>query len=206
MTKKNNEKRVQSPLDPFLPLKKKMGKFSFTNPSLAKQLQLFGYALNHYRYRSDHSMPDVSDQDHSMPDVNNSDTSTTSPSTSNVNVNGILEDHPGLNPNNPSSEKIVELHAEIRNKIDEVIDKAGHPNLFTEEHDRIALAEKLHGESENVAFLKSIIDDLGRNGPNASEYKEALNLADLLSLSPLDPFSTDPVLYRFYADSLFILE
>jgi len=91
-----------------------------------------------------------------------------------------------VNPPDPD-DQVMELHGLIREKTDEIIKKAGHDNLFPQEEDKIALAERLHGESDNIDFLKSILTDLEKNGHNATEYKEALKLFDFnLSLCPLD--------------------
>lgn len=50
--------------------------------------------------------------------------------------------------------RILELHAHIKTKIYKVVD----PTM--DEHEKISLAERLHGESDNVDFLQSIIDFL----------------------------------------------
>ncbi|KAG8381548.1 hypothetical protein BUALT_Bualt06G0133100 [Buddleja alternifolia] len=71
---------------------------------------------------------------------------------------GIFEDHSGLNP---TSERVVELQAEIGGRFVETVKSAGDEALFPEREDYVAAVEQLHGESNNIEFLQSLADDLG---------------------------------------------
>lgn len=78
---------------------------------------------------------------------------------------GIFEDHPGLNP---SSERIVELQSDIREKLGELM-------IENQAEDVMVLAEALHAESGNIPFLQSILDDLNLKGVESEAYKDVLD-------------------------------
>ena len=138
-----------------------------------------------------------------------SDTTSTSSTTitntsapSNYDSHGIYDDHPGLNP---SSERIVELQSEIHDKLRELL-----PNMS--EQEVLAAAEALHGESDNLAFMEDILEDLNKNGIASEAYKDAIHLTDLAT-SPLDQFEIIPLIdmkigdlyFSFTNPSLFML-
>lgn len=84
---------------------------------------------------------------------------------SNVNANGIFEDHPGLNP---SSERVIELQSEIHDKLGELMINKGPDDV-------LAAAEALHAESSDIGFLQHLLDDLKAGGIRSEAYREALN-------------------------------
>jgi hypothetical protein len=96
---------------------------------------------------------------------------------------GLFEDHPGLNP---SSERIVELQAEIHDKLGELMIHRGPEEV------QVA-AEALHGESDNIAFLQHLLADLTASGVQSEAYRDALALAGLVP-SPLEQFSIHPLI------------
>ena len=63
---------------------------------------------------------------------------------------GIFEDHPGLNP---SSERIVELQAYIRDKLGELMTNKSAQDV-------LVAAEALHAESNDIPFMEHILEDL----------------------------------------------
>nr|ULQ69359.1 ATPase subunit 6 [Flagellaria indica] len=97
---------------------------------------------------------------------------------------GIFEDHPGLNP---SSERIVELQSDIHEKLKQLM-------INRDPQDVLVAAEALHGESNNVSFLENILHDLTINGVESEAYRDALNLAGMVSSSPLEQFSIHPLI------------
>ncbi|KAG8362792.1 hypothetical protein BUALT_BualtUnG0045200 [Buddleja alternifolia] len=125
---------------------------------------------------------------------------------------GIFEDHPGLNP---TSERVVELQAEIGDRFVETVKSAGDEALFPEREDYVAAVEQLHGESNNIEFLQSLADDLGQNGAGGQTYQEGIQmwLNFLNSNSPLEQFSILPLIpmkignlyFSFTNPSLFML-
>lgn len=148
---------------------------------------------------------------------NSSDTSLRTPSQSTTNIddyslqssgtqgssNGIYEDHPGLNP---SSERIVELQSEIREKLTELM-----PNKSAQ--DVMVASEALHGESNDIPFLEHLLNDLNQNGIEGEAYRDALDLAGIVGSSPLDQFEIVPFIsmqigdlyFSFTNPSLFML-
>lgn len=84
---------------------------------------------------------------------------------SNVNANGIFEDHPGLNP---SSERVIELQSEIHDKLGELMINKGPDDV-------LAAAEALHAESSDIGFLQHLLDDWKAGGIRSEAYREALN-------------------------------
>ncbi|KAH0660153.1 hypothetical protein KY290_011748 [Solanum tuberosum] len=93
-------------------------------------------------------------------------TSLQSTTTINDSSNGIFEDFPGLNP---SSERIVELQSDIWAKLGELM-----PNKSAQEV--LEAAEVLHGESNDIDFLDSLLKDLNQNGVAGEAYKDAVDL------------------------------
>nr|YP_010173068.1 ATP synthase F0 subunit 6 [Scyphiphora hydrophyllacea]QSJ48308.1 ATP synthase F0 subunit 6 [Scyphiphora hydrophyllacea] len=115
---------------------------------------------------------------------------------------GIYEDHPGLNP---SSERIVELQSDIREKLGELM-----PNKSAQ--DVLVASEAVHGESNNIEFLEAILDDLNTKGVGSEEFRTALDLAGIVP-SPLEQFTILPLIpmkignlyFSFTNSSLFML-
>ena len=116
--------------------------------------------------------------------------------------NSIFQDHPGLNP---SSERIVEFQSYIREKLGELMINKGPEDVM-------AAAEALHGESDNIPFLESILNDLNKNGVEGEAYKDVLDLAGIVP-SPLEQFEIIPLIpmkignlyFSFTNPSLFML-
>ncbi|YP_006460162.1 hypothetical protein A565_p02 (mitochondrion) [Erythranthe guttata] len=115
---------------------------------------------------------------------------------------GIFEDLPGLNP---SSERIVELQSDIREKLGELMANKSAQDV-------LVAAEALHGESNDIPFLEHLLDDLNRNGIGGEAYKDALDIAGIVP-SPLEQFSILPLIpmkignlyFSFTNPSLFML-
>ncbi|KAL3713827.1 hypothetical protein ACJRO7_036365 [Eucalyptus globulus] len=116
---------------------------------------------------------------------------------------GIFEDHPGLNP---SSERIVELQSDIREKLEELlINKSPDAAMVA--------AEALHGESDNIPFMEFILNDLNTNGVESESYKDALAALVKMVPSPLEQFEIIPffpmkigdLYFSFTNPSLFML-
>jgi hypothetical protein len=84
---------------------------------------------------------------------------------------GIYEDHPGLNP---TDEMVVEHQAGIREQMSELMRMDGeHPEV-------VAAAERVHGESDNIAFLRGQLEDLRAHGRESEAFKIGVpNDADL---------------------------
>jgi hypothetical protein len=84
---------------------------------------------------------------------------------------GIYEDHPGLNP---TDEMVVEYQAGIREQMSELMRMDGeHPEV-------VAAAERVHGESDNIAFLQGQLEDLRAHGRESEAFKYGVsNDADL---------------------------
>lgn len=76
---------------------------------------------------------------------------------------GIYEDHPGLNP---TDERVVELQSNIRVKLEEI---SGDPERAQ------IMAERLHGESDNIPFMQSIFENLNTQGAQGEAYIYAVN-------------------------------
>jgi len=93
---------------------------------------------------------------------------------SNVNANGIFEDHPGLNP---SSERVIELQSEIHDKLGELMINKGPDDV-------LAAAEALHAESSDIGFLQHLLDDLkaGAYSLNSLVTEASSDAADPLQL------------------------
>lgn len=116
---------------------------------------------------------------------------------------GIFEDHPGLNP---SSERIVELQSDIREKLEELL-------INKSPEDAIVAAEALHGESDNIPFMEFILNDLNTNGVESESYKDALAALAKMVTSPLEQFEIIPffpmkigdLYFSFTNSSLFML-
>nr|YP_011027798.1 ATPase subunit 6 [Lepidium sativum]DBA44171.1 TPA_asm: ATPase subunit 6 [Lepidium sativum] len=114
---------------------------------------------------------------------------------------GIFEDCPGLNP---SDERVVELQCAIRENCEA---------LMQDPERALVMAEALHGESDNVAFMQSIVDDLIQNGVSGEAFQEGLNLMGQTASSPLDQFEIVPLIsinignfyFSFTNPSLFML-
>ena len=114
---------------------------------------------------------------------------------------GLFEDHPGLNPND---ERIVELQCGIREKLEE---------LMGNEEAALVAAEALHGESDNIKFMESLLKDLNLNGLQGEEYRKVLDLLPHQVPSPLDQFEILPLIpmnigdfyFSFTNSSLFML-
>nr|WKK50043.1 ATP synthase F0 subunit 6 [Melastoma dodecandrum] len=66
--------------------------------------------------------------------------------------------------------------------------------------DVLEAAEALHGESNHIPFLESILKDLNENGVAGTAYKEAL---DLVVPSPLDQFEIIPLIPMNIGDFYF---
>ena len=130
-------------------------------------------------------------------------TSLQSTTTINDSSNGIFEDFPGLNP---SSERIVELQSDIWAKLGELM-----PNKSAQEV--LEAAEVLHGESNDIDFLDSLLKDLNQNGVAGEAYKDAVDLVKDLVSSPLEQFEIIPLIpmkignlyFSFTNSSLFML-
>ena len=130
-------------------------------------------------------------------------TSLQSTTTINDSSNGIFEDFPGLNP---SSERIVELQSDIWAKLGELM-----PNKSAQEV--LEAAEVLHGESNDIDFLDSLLKDLNQNGVAGEAYKDAVDLVKDLVSSPLEQFEIIPLIpmkignlyFSFTNPSLFML-
>ncbi|KAK2995391.1 hypothetical protein RJ640_029023 [Escallonia rubra] len=130
--------------------------------------------------------------------LNSSARSSTTPSQSTTTINdyslqscdtqgsshGIFEDHPGLNP---SSERIVELQSDIREKLGELM-------INKDPQDVLVAAEALHAESDNIPFLQYLLNDLNNNGVAGEAYKDALDLAKIIVPSPLEQFEIIPLI------------
>ena len=120
---------------------------------------------------------------------------------------GIYEEHPGLNP---GSERVVELQAEIGEKLLEAVKSAGDEKLFSEPSDYTAAIEQLHGESNNIEFLQSLSV---QNGADGQAYQEAIQMWVDFVHSPLEQFSILPLIpmkignfyFSFTNPSLFML-
>ncbi|KAG5568279.1 hypothetical protein H5410_064700, partial [Solanum commersonii] len=131
------------------------------------------------------------------------DFSLQSTTTINDSSNGIFEDFPGLNP---SSERIVELQSDIWAKLGELM-----PNKSAQEV--LEAAEVLHGESNDIDFLDSLLKDLNQNGVAGEAYKDAVDLVKDLVSSPLEQFEIIPLIpmkignlyFSFTNPSLFML-
>nr|CAA77868.1 ATPase subunit 6 [Zea mays] len=76
---------------------------------------------------------------------------------------GIYEDHPGLHP--AVDERVVEYQAGIREQMSELMRMDGeHPEV-------VAAAERVHGESDNIAFLQGLLEDLRAHGRESEAFK-----------------------------------
>ncbi|XP_019102209.1 PREDICTED: uncharacterized protein LOC109133472 [Camelina sativa] len=114
---------------------------------------------------------------------------------------GIFEDHPGLNPN---AERVVELQCVIREKFEA---------LTQDPEKALIMAESSHGESDNIPFMESIVNDLTQNGVSGEAFQKALNLVGQSAASPLDQFEIVPLVpmnignfyFSFTNPSLFML-
>lgn len=96
---------------------------------------------------------------------------------------GIYEDHPGLNP---TDERVVELQSNIRVKLEEI---SGDPERAQ------IMAERLHGESDNIPFMQSIFENLNTQGAQGEAYIYAVNsLAEIQANSPLEQFAILPLI------------
>ena len=122
-------------------------------------------------------------------------------------THGIYEDHPGLNP---SSEKIVELQSDIREKVEELIKN----QLGTEvpEEKILAVAEELHAESNHSDFLQSILNSLNRAGTADADFQNAFQSVfpipsplDQFEILPLIPMKIGNLYFSFTNSSLFLL-
>src|SRR5438445_6714672 len=80
--------------------------------------------------------------------------------------------------------------------------------------DVLVAAEALHGESDNIPFMESLLRDLNINGVQGEAYTDALNLAGLVPIpSPLEQFAILPLIpmnighlyFSFTNPSLFML-
>jgi len=116
---------------------------------------------------------------------------------------GIFTDHPGLNP---CSERIVELQYDIRLKLGALMPKESAQKV-------LEASEALHGESNNIAFLEYLLEDLQQNGVGGEAYKDAVDLSKDLVSSPLEQFEIIPLIpmkignlyFSFTNPSLFML-
>lgn len=116
---------------------------------------------------------------------------------------GIFTDHPGLNP---CSERIVELQYDIRLKLGALMPKESAQKV-------LEASEALHGESNNIAFLEYLLEDLQQNGVGGEAYKDAVDLSKDLVSSPLEQFEIIPLIpmkignlyFSFTNSSLFML-
>ncbi|KAH0780392.1 hypothetical protein KY290_006819 [Solanum tuberosum] len=107
---------------------------------------------------------------------------------------------------NPSSERIVELQSDIWAKLGELM-----PNKSAQEV--LEAAEVLHGESNDIDFLDSLLKDLNQNGVAGEAYKDAVDLVKDLVSSPLEQFEIIPLIpmkignlyFSFTNPSLFML-
>ncbi|RLM65176.1 ATP synthase subunit, putative [Panicum miliaceum] len=106
---------------------------------------------------------------------------------------GIFEDHPGLNP---TDERVVEYQAAIHEEM-------GRLMIGRDPQDILAAAERVHGESDNIEFMRGQLQDLLDNGIESEAFKygvvdlanEVENFAAMnLVESPLDQFSIHPIL------------
>nr|BAD83425.2 ATP synthase F0 subunit 6 [Nicotiana tabacum] len=116
---------------------------------------------------------------------------------------GIFTDHPGLNP---CSERIVELQYDIRLKLGALMPKESAQKV-------LEASEALHGESNNIAFLEYLLEDLQQNGVGGEAYKDAVDLSKDLVSSPLEQFEIISLIpmkignlyFSFTNSSLFML-
>nr|YP_009430318.1 ATP synthase F0 subunit 6 [Nicotiana attenuata]ASZ83464.1 ATP synthase F0 subunit 6 [Nicotiana attenuata] len=116
---------------------------------------------------------------------------------------GIFTDHPGLNP---CSERIVELQYDIRLELGALMPKESAQKV-------LEASEALHGESNNIAFLEYLLEDLQQNGVGGEAYKDAVDLWKDLVSSPLEQFEIIPLIpmkignlyFSFTNPSLFML-
>nr|YP_010131838.1 ATPase subunit 6 [Chrysopogon zizanioides]QPZ94358.1 ATPase subunit 6 [Chrysopogon zizanioides] len=116
---------------------------------------------------------------------------------------GIYEDHPGLNP---TSERIVEYQAAIHEQMRRLMNGRNSAEV-------LAAAERVHGESNNLAFLEEQHQDLLQNGTASEAYRIGVQESPVLPPveavpangdfaggtgpvieSPLDQFSIHPIL------------
>ncbi len=132
------------------------------------------------------------------------DSSLQAPDSPVYNDQSIINDLPGLNP---SSERLVELHHDVHTEFQKLMINAD-PNLVG------TAAEVAHGESNNIPFLESIVDDLARNGVQSETYVDAMaELAKFVVQSPLEQFAIFPLIpmnigdlyFSFTNPSLFML-
>jgi len=105
-----------------------------------------------------------------------------------VSTHGIFEDHPGLNPDNNNSERIVELQSDIHEKLGELM-------INRSPQDVLAAAEALHGESNNIPFLEDLINTAGQVPSPLEQF----------SILPLIPFNIGDLYFSFTNSSLFML-
>jgi len=113
---------------------------------------------------------------------------------------GIYEDHPGLNP---STEEVVEYQAAIHEEM-------GRLMIGRDPDDVLAAAERVHGESNNIEFLRGQFQDLVEHGTASEAFK--IGVPHFLE-SPLDQFSIHPIIplnignyyFSFTNSSLFML-
>ncbi|XP_051115581.1 ATP synthase subunit a-like [Andrographis paniculata] len=119
---------------------------------------------------------------------------------------GIYEDHPGLI--NPPSENIVERQSAIREKVEELMLGA---EAEVPEDIILAVAEELHGESNNAEFLQDILDNLNRAGTADADFQNAFQKFFIRSpleqfeILPLIPMKLGDLYFSFTNPSLFML-
>jgi len=89
---------------------------------------------------------------------------------------GIFEDHPGLNP---SDERILEYQGAIHEAMARLMPGRDPADV-------LAAAERVHGESNNLSFLRGQLQDLEAYGRESEAFR--IGVPNLIE-SPLDQFS-----------------
>lgn len=113
---------------------------------------------------------------------------------------GIYEDHPGLNP---TSEKVVEYQAEIREALRNLM-------VGKDEDEILVASERIHADSLDLSFLREQLEDLVEKGTASEAFRIGV---PHFSESPLDQFSIHPIIplnignyyFSFTNSSLFML-
>ena len=94
---------------------------------------------------------------------------------------GIYEDHPGLNP---TSEKVVEYQAEIREALRNLM-------VGKDEDEILVASERIHADSLDLSFLREQLEDLVEKGTASEAFRIGV---PHFSESPLDQFGIHPII------------
>ena len=94
---------------------------------------------------------------------------------------GIYEDHPGLNP---TDERIVEYQASIHEEMRKLMPGRDPADV-------LAATERVHGESNNIEFLRGQLQDLVAHGTSSEAFR--IGVPNLVE-SPLDQFAIHPIM------------